>query len=88
MLVGRSADRQVDGAVDDARQPHRQALLVWWVVVAGGGGAVSPLTDADRPVVAVEPHQQPATTQARWIGRPREALAPIVVRWSMDDSPR
>ena len=45
---------------------------------------------ADRaPAVVVEPHQQPATTQARWIGRSSWRLVPIVLRWSMgDDSPR
>ena len=32
---------------------------------------------------AVEPHQQPGTTQARWIGRPDAMPAPIVIRWSM-----
>jgi hypothetical protein len=46
------------------------------------------LTDRASAVV-VEPHQQPATTQARWIGRSTGRLVPIVLRWSMgDDSPR
>ena len=37
----------------------------------------------------VEPHQQPGTTHARWIGRSSAALVPIVVRGSMgDDSPQ
>jgi len=39
--------------------------------------------------VDVEPHQQPGTTQAPWIGRPSITLVPILLRWSMvDDSPR
>jgi len=30
--------------------------------------------------VVVEPHQQPGTTQAPWIGRPSITLVPILLR--------
>ena len=44
---------------------------------------------ADGAVVEVrQPHQQPATTQARWIGRSGAPPAAIEVRWSMAASPR
>jgi hypothetical protein len=35
---------------------------------------------ADRAAAVDEPHQQPATTQARWIGRPGTTPAPIAIR--------
>jgi hypothetical protein len=77
-----------DGPGDQAtgRPTERQAMLVRTVEEARR--VVAEPTRTERPAEAVEPHQQPGTTQARWIGRSREALAPIVVRWSMDDSPR
>jgi hypothetical protein len=53
-------------------------------------GAPSPLVATTRePALVVEPHQQPGTTQARWIGFQGVSPDPIPIRWSIrDDSPR